>query len=292
MDWRRRTLEWSSRRHRRPGRRRISFLRSENAHSRDFEVCTTSKVFQQDKGFSRSLCPQQTPLLFRQRRLMQYRAEATSLGGFVQQIACCYLRHGYWFYVTGCIPSHKEAEVVDRKLIEKYGIGVSESTRARRKQLGQANLQYIRHQRTFVILATHGDHDFFRVEANTVRDIRHVPLKYSGYAISYRRGARTRDGRPDGRWHAHVEIERRRYLELKAQLMELAVHRQVEHLALQFYKIPYEPYAPIRRQLLNMLRAVNLIRRRAGYQAVPVEVLPLRRRIVRPFELPPARTAE
>lgn len=223
---------------------------------------------------------------------MQYRAEATSLSGFIQQIACCYLRHGYWFYVTGCIPPHKDAAAVDRKLIKKYGIGVSESTRARRKQLGQANLQYIRHQRTFVILATYGEHEFFRVEANAVRDIRHVPLKYGGYAISYRRGGRTRDGQPDGRWHAHVEIERRRYLELKARFLELAVHRQVEHLALRFYQIPYEPYAPIRRQLLNTLRAVNQLRQRAGFSPVPIETVPLRRRIVRPFEPPPAHAAE
>ena len=92
---------------------------------------------------------------------MQYRAEATSLEGFVQQIACCYLRHGYWFYVTGHIPTAKDARVIDQRLIEKYGIGVSESTRARRKRLGQANLQYLRLGRTFVILATKGQHKFF-----------------------------------------------------------------------------------------------------------------------------------
>jgi hypothetical protein len=50
---------------------------------------------------------------------MQYRAVATSVEGFVQQIACCYLRHGYWFYVTGRIPRGKDAEIVDAKLIER-----------------------------------------------------------------------------------------------------------------------------------------------------------------------------
>jgi hypothetical protein len=50
-----------------------------------------------------------------------------------------------------------------------------------------------------------------------------------------------------------------------------------------FYQVPFEPYAPVRRQLLRIWRAVNLARRKAGYQPVPVEVLPLRRRIVRPF---------
>jgi hypothetical protein len=160
---------------------------------------------------------------------------------------------------------------------------VSESTRARRKRLGRANLQYLRHDRRFVILATKGQHEFFAVEAKSIRDLRHIPLKYGGYAISYRRGGRTRAGEPDQRWHAHVEIERRRYLELKARLLDLAVHRSVENLALAFYRLPFEPYAPVRRQLLNLWRAINKVRRQAGYRPVPVEVLPLRRRIVRPF---------
>ncbi len=215
---------------------------------------------------------------------MQYRAEATSLTGFVQQIACCYLRHGYWFYVTGHIPAHKDARQVDQRVIEKYGIGVSESTRARRKRLGQANLQYLRLGRTFVILATKGQHKFFEVEFNSIHDIRHTPLKIGGYSISYRRGGRTRSGEKDHRWHAHVEIDRHRYLELKAWLLELSVHRSAENLAQAFYEFPFEPYAPVRRQMLNILRAVNRTRKQSGFSRVPVEVVPLRRRIVRPFD--------
>jgi hypothetical protein len=80
-----------------------------------------------------------------------------------------------------------------------------------------------------------------------------------------------------------VEIERRRYLELKAWLLELATHRSAEKLALAFYELPFEPYAPVRRQMLNLFRAVNRSRRRAGFKLVPVEVLPLRRRIICPF---------
>jgi hypothetical protein len=214
---------------------------------------------------------------------MPYRAEATSLEGFVQQIACCFLRHGYWFYVMGHIPTQKDARAIDRKLITKYGIGVSESTRARRKRLGQSNLQYLRHERLFVILATKGQHEFFDAESKSIHDIRHVPLKHGGYSISYRQGGRTHSGALDAKWHAHVEIERGRYLELKSWLLDMATHRSVERLAMDFYRLPFEPYAPVRRQMLNLLRAVNRVRRQAGYRPVPVEVLPLRRRIVRPF---------
>jgi hypothetical protein len=45
------------------------------------------------------------------------------------------------------------------------------------------------------------------------------------------------------------------------------------------------PYAPIRRQFLNLLRAVNRARKAAGFELLPKEVLPLRRRVVRPFDL-------
>jgi hypothetical protein len=214
---------------------------------------------------------------------MQYRSEVVSVTGFVQQIARSFLRHGYWWYVTGCVPTGKDAKSVDRKLIEKYGIAMSESTRARRKQLGFANLQYIGHERFFAILATKGQHRFFEEEAAGIRDIRRVSLQFAGYSISYRRGGRTRDGELDHRWHAHFEIERGRFLELKAHFLHLAVHRSPENLALAFYDFPFEPYAPVRRQLLMLLREVNATRRRAGFQVLPIEVLPLRRRIVKPF---------
>ena len=188
---------------------------------------------------------------------MPYRALATSVEGFVQQIACCYLRHGYWWYVTGRIPAHKDPRRTDEKLIRKYGIDVSESTRSRRKRLGRANLQYIRHQNFFVLLATKGEHPFFQEEAAAIRDIRRIPLRFAGYSISYRRGGRTRRGEKDAKWHAHVEIERQRYLELRDHFRELATRRSAEHLALAFYDLPYEPYAPIRRQMLKLLQAVN-----------------------------------
>jgi hypothetical protein len=178
----------------------------------------------------------------------------------------------------------KDPTAVDRKLLKKYAIGVSESTRARRKQLGQANLQYLRLHRFFVLMASKGKHPFFEEEAGVLRDVRRCPIRIGGYAISYRRGGRTRLGESDPRWHAHVEIERRLYLELKAYFIDMALRRSAERMALDFYQFPFEPYAPIRRQMLNILRAVNQVRKTAGYSVVPVEALPLKRRIVKPFD--------
>src|SRR5580658_2517961 len=97
-------------------------------------------------------------------RDMQYRSEVVSVEGFVQQIACCYLRHGYWFYVTSHVPKRKDPAAIAAKLVAKYGIAVSESTRARRKRAGVANLQLLRHGRFFVIIATAGRHQFRQEE--------------------------------------------------------------------------------------------------------------------------------
>lgn len=213
-----------------------------------------------------------------------YRAVTTSVEGFVQQIACCYLRHGYWFYVQGKIPNDKPAESIDQKLIDKYGIGVSESTRARRKKIGQSNLQYIRHESTFVIFATKGEHSFFIEEANLIRDIRRVPIRYAGYSISYKPGGRKKDGSNDDKWHAHVEIDRQQYLDLKAWFAERAFRDSPEKISHAFRVLPIAPYAPVRRQLLAMLQEVNKVRKTAGRQPLSSEFLPLRRKVVRPFE--------
>lgn len=214
---------------------------------------------------------------------MKYRAVTTSVEGFVQQIACCYLRHGYWFYVKGRVPDGKSPETIDEKLIDKYRINVSESTRARRKKSGRSNLQYIRYERTFVLLATKGEHRFFEEEANLIRDIRRVPIRYAGYSISYKPGGRKKDGSNDDKWHAHVEIDRDQYLDLRAWFSERALRDSPNKLVKAFYELPIAPYAPVRRQMLLMLREVNHVRKVAGKKQLPHEILPLRRRVVRPF---------
>ena len=48
---------------------------------------------------------------------MAYRWVATSVAGFVQQLAVGYIANGYWFYVAGSIPEHKNPAAVDGKLI-------------------------------------------------------------------------------------------------------------------------------------------------------------------------------
>jgi len=42
---------------------------------------------------------------------MKYRCEATSVTGFIQQLAVGYVRHGYFFYVVGQVPEGKDPRV-------------------------------------------------------------------------------------------------------------------------------------------------------------------------------------
>ena len=93
---------------------------------------------------------------------MEYQCEATSVIGFVQQLAVAYVGRGYVFYVTGEIPERKDPKCVDAKLIDKYGLSVGKATRARRKLAGFANIQYLRFGNSFIILATHGNHPFLK----------------------------------------------------------------------------------------------------------------------------------
>jgi len=202
---------------------------------------------------------------------MQYRCEATSVEGFVQQVAVQYLRHGYWFYVAGNVPAGKDARAVDGKLIAKYGITASSKDRTRRKRAGHANLHYIRHDRFFLLLATHGWHRFFDDETAQIRDARREPIKFAGYAMSHRNG------------HACVRIERVEYLQLKAWFLDLACCRSVEAIAAEFSGVRFIPYRPVRQQLLAIWRVVHRARREAGHEPIPIDCVPWKRRIVLPF---------
>src|SRR5262245_54492487 len=197
-----------------------------------------------------------------------YRCETTSVHAFIQQLAVCYVGRGYLFYVTGRVPEGKDPRLVDAKLIARYGIDVSPAERSRRKQAGRGNAQYLRHRRFFVLLCTHGPHPLREGERG-LRDVRRVSLKYGGYEVTCRGG------------HPRVSIERGEYRRRKAHFLELATRLTSEGLAEALGSLPFEPYAPVRRQLLTILRAVNALRDRQGLPRVEKSCLRLKRRIYR-----------
>lgn len=210
---------------------------------------------------------------------MTYRVEATSVAGFIQQLAVAYVAHGYYFYVSGLIPEGKNPAETDRKIIAQYSIDASKWTRARRKKAGLANVQYLRLGRFFVILATYGQQPFFEAEARQLRDIRIQPLHCFGYSVGSRRC------RGGNSLHASVRIERAIYVQLKAGLEGAAVHRSVDEICEILRQLPLEPYAPVRDQLRCILRAVNRRRVKAGLDLVPTSAVPRWRSSVRPFAI-------
>lgn len=199
-----------------------------------------------------------------------YRCEATTLEGFIQQLAVGYVSRGYYFYVCGWVPERKEPSEVDSRLIDKYGIAISKWTRARRKRAGYANLQYLRFEKFFVILATPGRHQFLEMEAKLIRDCRDTPIKFGGYAVA------------STGCHARVRIEREQYNLLKAYFSDLALRRSASTLERMIATLPFEPYAAVYRQLWGLVRAVNEKRKAAGYDPIAPELRKFRRR-VRPF---------
>ena len=208
---------------------------------------------------------------------MPYRCEAASVEGFVQQLACNLVNKGYWHYVVGNIPPHKDPALVDRKLIIRYGLDISKWTRARRKASGHANVAYLRYQRFFVLLATQGSHLLFEQEGG-IKDIRRETIKFHGYCIGCGRGS-------DGRRHASVKMSAEAFGELQAHLMNICTHWSADLIAAEFGRIRFIPFARIRRQFLRLLGEVNTARQAAGFSAVPVTCLKLRRTIYRPFKI-------
>jgi len=201
--------------------------------------------------------------------MVEYRYEATGVAGVVQQLAVSYLTNGYRFYVAGRIPSRNDPRAVDRKLIGRYDIAVSKWTRYRRKQAGLANVQYLRLNRFFLLLATAGEHRFFTDEAAVIRDAaRGQPIRFAGYSIGIRNG------------RASVRLARSVIRPLRSELLLLALRLDAAALEQRFAELPYEPYAPVRRQLDGVVRAVNQKRKQAGLSLIDWRCVRRNRRVV------------
>ena len=78
---------------------------------------------------------------------------------------------------------------------------------------------------------------------------------------------------------------RRLYLQTTQKLLlDRAIRRNAKSLAQEFARVPYARYAPVRRQLLNILRSVNKARSKQRFDELLPHAIGLRRKIVKPFE--------
>lgn len=203
---------------------------------------------------------------------MEPRSVARNRDDFVHYLVTGLICRGYWFYVCGRIPAGKAGEAIDQKLMQKYDCNNSKNTRWRRKKAGKANVRYFRWDRFFVLMATKGEHAFFEQEAD-IKDIRKIPIKVGGYSISFRRDGRPKNFADHQQYRVHVRIDDNRYKELTAKFDHFATRMSANVLAAKLYEIPFQGYAPIRRQLCQLLRRVNRKRRRSGLSQLPKECL-------------------
>jgi hypothetical protein len=204
-----------------------------------------------------------------------YRCEATSVAGFVQQLAVSYVGNGYVFYVPGVVPLNKDPKRVDEKLIERLQLNASKWTNARAQRRGEAKVQLLRYRYFFVLLATHGEHDFFLTESN-IEDVRRRPLTCFGYSIGLYKGS-------SGAWHPSVRIEKTLFEEFKYCFSRAAVRLTTDELIRKFENLRFEPYAPVRKQCFKLLSLVNRARESAGLELVPASAIKTRRMSLRVF---------
>ncbi len=190
---------------------------------------------------------------------MEYKYEVTSLVGYLQRVATHLLPKGYFFFVQGVVPEGKEPAALDAKLLEKYDVVKTEGARRWRKSQGLGNVQYVRFDRWWMLLATHGDHAIREGEGANLKDVRRTPLRIGDYTVYVKRGEYLKkyspdeSAAPDGRWRVRVLIAREPYQELCAYFLSIACHRRAEALAEELYSLPYVPYAPVRKQLVTAI---------------------------------------
>jgi len=175
--------------------------------------------------------------------------KALTLGDFLRRIAIDYVRHGWFRYAVREIPQHKDLSVVDQKMHDTYQVTRCRTTRMRRRRLGCASVQYLRFERSFILLATVGKHEAFaRIES---RDIREAPLHFKGYSIGIARGT------------VLVEVERCVWCTIEQRVQAIALGSKA-HLESAITSLPFYKFPGVMRQRRELVRALNLKRKQAG----------------------------
>ena len=187
-----------------------------------------------------------------------YRCEVSSEEQLIKKLARDLVPYGYFFYSTFTVPEHKDAAPIDEKIVKKYRITESRYTRSRQRKEGNANVQYKRHGAFGVLIATLGTHPFFEAEGN-IKDIREKPLRVGNYTISYR----AKQG--------EVRLVNYEYERLRLKLLDYALHRKADALEEMLRGVSTLNYEGVRKQKLRLLRAVNTMRKKAGFRLLSPE---------------------
>jgi len=218
--------------------------------------------------------------------MKQYQYESPSLDGFVQRIVVL-SQKGYYYFLNGTIPAGRDLIYTDQKLLEKSVAWVTKDQRYLRKQQGKANAHYFRHDRDWAVMLTDGAHPMRRENQKErlldLRNEEHPPLYVGGYSIKLRRDG-TPEGQRRGKLRAAVRIDDDSYSLLKARFLELCLRRPSGVLAASIYNVPFEPYAPVYRQMTAIVKAMNERRAKANMPEVPLDSVRFMRTLPKHFQ--------
>lgn len=185
---------------------------------------------------------------------------ALSWQAFIQYMIDCFNK-GYFYYHFNTHPEQRRHKLpeIDKKIINRFEIGLSKDRRYRRKKKGQANYTYLRHELMFVILRTDGD-DLCSERANQrFDDIRTKPLIISiGGEIQLKLHKKADTGYT-------VCLSKACYRDIKTKLLELAEHRQIKQMHYWFNALNGIPaYAGMIEHKRQLLKAVLQISKKHG----------------------------
>lgn len=233
-----------------------------------------------------------------------YQRQCTTAQGFVQQIKC-YLckpfarKAGYRYAVLGRLSGDKDADAFANKMVAKYNLRATKHNRYYCGKKDEANIVLLMYRQYYIFLATEGYHPTFfngirntrgellpyeaRGEKEALQNLRESPIRFKGYAISLKFDQQAQ------KWRVHVDLHPKTRRHLEKFFLSIAFKRTAKQLEALFRRVPYEPYAPVRRRLIGILEKVNTRRKRHGYRKVRITCIRIYRRIYSPFETMPHR---
>lgn len=116
------------------------------------------------------------------------------------------------------------------------------------------------------MLATEGEHEFFAAEGRGVRDIRQTPLTLGNYVIS-RNGKWTLVDIKNSLWKK-IAAEQCRSALMEKEVLEKRLRRKMAKLT---------PYKPIQNRWQELLKEINLRRKRHDLPPIAADVIPSKR---------------
>ena len=185
---------------------------------------------------------------------MSYQYEVHTLGQFLRRIAIDYVRFGYVRYALREIPEGKDPQLIDRKIIDIYGITTCRMTRTRKRKQGLTNIVYTRFGHSFVLLAEEkGNHPVFDRINNY--DIRTAPFHFCDYSIGITQGK------------SCVRVSNRMWKKVEYRFRKIGLHQR-EKVEEKLTQLPYYGFPGVVRQKLNLVAEINQRRKRAGLPRV------------------------